>query len=198
MNLQRRHSLGRILGYHGCDASLGEAVLAGSKELKPSDNVYDWLGQGIYFWVDSPERALAWAIEQSEKSPQKIRDPFVVGAFISPALCLNLTDYGAGAEVIYAYHLYKDISGNTNLPLATNKKFRNGMSLVRDLDCAVILALHRFREENGNAPYDSVYGVFEEGPELFEGSGMRRKTHIQIAVRNPTCILGYFRVRQNR
>jgi hypothetical protein len=43
-------------------------------------------------------------------------------------------------------------------------------------------------------PYDTVYGVFEEGGSLFEGSGFREKTHAQIAVRNTEFILGYFRV----
>jgi len=27
-----------VLGYHGCDRALGEAVLAGKKDLKPSKN----------------------------------------------------------------------------------------------------------------------------------------------------------------
>lgn len=30
-----------ILGYHGCDREVGEAVLAGELELKPSTNLYD-------------------------------------------------------------------------------------------------------------------------------------------------------------
>jgi hypothetical protein len=38
-----------VLGYHGCDKKVGERVLAGER-LKPSENEYDWLGHGIYFW----------------------------------------------------------------------------------------------------------------------------------------------------
>ena len=39
-----------ILGFHGCDRSLGEAILAGkTQHLNRSENDYDWLGHGIYF-----------------------------------------------------------------------------------------------------------------------------------------------------
>lgn len=45
---------GFVLGFHGCDASVGEAVLSGKKWLEPSENRYDWLGSGIYFWEGNP------------------------------------------------------------------------------------------------------------------------------------------------
>jgi len=40
---------GWVLGYHGCDEELGEAVLRAEEVLLPSTNDYDWLGEGIYF-----------------------------------------------------------------------------------------------------------------------------------------------------
>lgn len=46
-----------ILGYHGCDEAVAEKVLAG-EDFKPSDNDYDWLGSGIYFWEANPQRGL--------------------------------------------------------------------------------------------------------------------------------------------
>ncbi len=33
-----------VLGFHGCDESVGEQVLAGREPLAPSSNDYDWLG----------------------------------------------------------------------------------------------------------------------------------------------------------
>ena len=42
------------LGFHGCDESVADAVLAGNQQLFPSRNKYDWLGEGIYFWENSP------------------------------------------------------------------------------------------------------------------------------------------------
>jgi hypothetical protein len=40
---------------------VGEAVLAGQSELRASQNTYDWLGHGIYFWEYNPRRAIQYA-----------------------------------------------------------------------------------------------------------------------------------------
>lgn len=34
------------IGFHGCDQKVGEKVLSGSQEIRPSKNPYDWLGRG--------------------------------------------------------------------------------------------------------------------------------------------------------
>ena len=34
---------------------------------------------------------------------------------------------------------------------------------------------------------------FHEGVPAFQGSGIHTKSHIQVAVRDPACILGYFK-----
>lgn len=46
-----------VIGYHGCDRHLRDAVLAGKSNLKTSENDYVWLGKGIYFWGFGKERA---------------------------------------------------------------------------------------------------------------------------------------------
>jgi len=183
------YTLPHVLGYHGCDAELGEAVLAGKRQLKPSSNDYDWLGRGIYFWVDSPERAWNWA---SHHRSGAIHSPFVLGALIYPGLCLNLTDYAVIKQLRAAHKLLA-----ANVPaeeMPTNTLLQHGISMLRRLDCAVIEMLHDLRAERNDEKYDSVYGVFDEGKEAFPGAGFREKTHIQLAVRNPDIILAYFRV----
>ncbi|MBK9648990.1 MAG: hypothetical protein IPO67_28230 [Deltaproteobacteria bacterium] len=40
---------------------------------------------------------------------------------------------------------------------------------------------------------DTVRGVFVEGDEASPGARIHLKTHVQIAVRNPDCIIGYFK-----
>ena len=47
-----------IHGFHGCDNDLAEAIFAGEETLKPSQNTYDWLGSGIYFWENDNCSAL--------------------------------------------------------------------------------------------------------------------------------------------
>jgi len=41
--------------------------------------------------------------------------------------------------------------------------------------------------------YQTVRGWFTEGGPAFPGSGIERESHIQIAVRDPSCIIGVFR-----
>lgn len=50
----RRSNL--VVGFHGCDKSVVDAVIAGKTELLASANDYDWLGSGIYFWENNEER----------------------------------------------------------------------------------------------------------------------------------------------
>ena len=45
--------------------------------------------------------------------------------------------------------------------------------------------------------YDSARAVFFEGNEIYPSAGFKQKNHIQIAVRNPNCIKGYFIPREN-
>lgn len=53
---------GLVLGYHGCDASVGEPLLKGEAVL-PNNNNWDWLGPGIHSWEANPRRALDFAQE---------------------------------------------------------------------------------------------------------------------------------------
>ena len=62
-----------VYGYHGCDESVAKRILEGDDPLSPSYNAYDWLGSGIYFWEDAPERAMQWAVEM--KKPQSVIMP---------------------------------------------------------------------------------------------------------------------------
>ena len=182
-----KNSLDPLVLFHGCDKDVEDSVLRGEATLQPSENDYDWLGNGIYFWVDSPERALSWA-------KQRRPSPSVLGAFAYPGNCLNLTDYGVMNELALAYEATLGISAAAGTPLPVNSVRKNGIFMKRQLDCAVIQMVHKIRDSNGMDAYDTVYGVFEEGDLVYPGAGFRDRTHVQIAIRNPEMILGYFRV----
>lgn len=189
------NSLGPFVGYHGCDKALAEAVLSGEKTLSSSENSYDWLGSGIYFWADSAERGLRWAQDQKARSSSKVTTPSVIGAFIYPGYCLNLTDISVNQLLLDSYNFLVKTSSiaKPKRPLPINDAKENGIYMRRQLDCAVINTIHEMRESNLEQPFDTVYGVFEEGRELYPGSGFKEKTHVQIAVRDPKNIIGYFR-----
>ncbi len=135
-----------------------------------------------------------WAIAQTKTKKPHIKNPAVIGAFLVPGLCLNLTDYGVASELRKAYEFFRRASNASGTKMPENGAVVDGVFLSRRLDCAVVNVVHQLREEQDEPAYDSVYGVFEEGKPLYEGAGFKEKTHVQIAVRNPNCIIGYFRV----
>ena len=191
-----------VLGFHGCDRVVGEAILAGKRELHPSDNDYDWLGSGRYFWENSYERALAFAQEmrslpRTHRRKHPITDPFVIGAIIDMGHCLNLLDHQGLELVKTQYHELETLFAESGQDLPQNTKGKKGSDLLfRHLDCAVIEAIHRQNEKDSHRPaYDSVRAVFVEGDALYGNAGFHGKNHIQLCVRNEACILGYFRPR---
>lgn len=183
-----------ILGFHGCDASVGEAILSGKvSHLLPSNEDYHWLGKGIYFWKSNPQRALEWAGERAAGRHGKryaIHQPFVVGAILNMGRCLNLCDSSALYEVEDAYKDFSFTLAEDNLPLPENGKSKK----MRRLDCAVFEFLHDNRRETGILPpYQTVRGTYHEGNPIFPGTDLSHQDHTQICVRDVTCILGYFR-----
>ena len=50
-----------IIGFHGCEASVRDALLKSPNEIKISQKPFDWLGHGLYFWENNYEWALQWA-----------------------------------------------------------------------------------------------------------------------------------------
>lgn len=183
-----------VLGFHGCDKSVGLQVLSDSKKhLKRSENEYDWLGSGIYFWENDPQRAMDFAREgvSGKVTRGKIKEPFVIGAVIDLGLCLNLSDQIALLELKEAHEVMVEFYEGTNFEWPKNKG--GAGQLLRPLDKAVIEFAMRIREEVAiRDPYDTVRSAFSEGDPLYPGTTICEKNHVQIAVRNTACIKGYF------
>lgn len=190
------HSLSTtfVLGYHGCDAATGEKLLQ-NVPFQKSKNDYDWLGSGIYFWEANPNRALDWARELEKRKPRKpggAFKPFVVGAVIDLGFCLDLISTNGIQAVEQAHKGLVAAALASNVALPVNEGGDD--LLMRRLDCAVIEYLHAVRKDQNEAGFDTVRGVFTESKPLYENSGFRRKTHIQLCVRNHDMIKGVFRV----
>jgi len=120
-----------------------------------------------------------------------------LGAVLDLGYCLDLLDYKnlshlkTGYEILVATH---NLSG-----LPKNKIPRDNVDddmLIRDLDCAVIEVVHKLNQDEQLREFDSVRGVFWEGPALYPDAGFREKNHIQICIRNPNCIKGCFLPRE--
>lgn len=190
------------IGFHGCDKAIAEEILSGKARLSPSTNAYDWLGHGIYFWENNPKRAEEYAElikEHPGRCKEIITEPAVIGAIIDLGHCLNLLDSKNLELVKQSYKTYEKACIEENAVLAENKgKEAEGLPL-RSLDCAVINFLHAQRKElvsenKVDYEFDTVRAVFVEGERLYEKAGFYDKSHIQICVRQPNSIKGYFRV----
>jgi len=182
-----------ILGYHGCDQSVADHVLLKKKSLESSENDYDWLGKGIYFWEHGPERALEWAEQQKQLS--KIKSPAVVGAVIHLGTCFDLLDRQSTKALRLAFPRFCEEMANQkqNIPENAPAHGADTDMLLRKRDCAVLNWLLDLKEHSpGLDACDSVRGLFQEDEPVYKGSAIRLKSHIQIAIRNPACILGYF------
>lgn len=181
-----------VLGYHGCDRAVAERLLAYEDVFQPSTKDFDWLGPGSYFWVGDAVRAAQWAL--AKKARNEVDEPYVIGAYIDPGYCLNLLDPEAHNELRAAYQIYQSMSARSGSPMYSNDRPRNGIAMLRRLDCAVIQTAHKLREVSNKQPFDTVYGSFEEGEPIFEGSSLRAQTHAQIAVIDPRRIQHVFRL----
>lgn len=180
-----------VIGYHGCDAKVAEQLLRG-ESFKPSQNDYDWLGEGIYFWEYGADRALQFAEDQRARG--KVKTPAVVGALLQLGNCFDLMDTRFTKNLGEAYATFATLSKRSKTPLPRNTGKTKDL-MLRRLDCAVIkwnLELLAGLAEN-SIKYDTVRCGFVEGKPAFKGSGIREKSHVQLAVRNPSCIIGVFR-----
>ncbi len=186
-----------VLGYHGCDAEVGEKILAGETGFLSSGKDYDWLGPGAYFWEADPIRAWEWADARYGKTP------FVVGAVIDLGNCLDATTREGAGSLLVAYDSLRaeiEAAGGF-LPVNKGGPDKKG----RYLDCAVVKHAHTMVDEyleqcrrEGEIPqferYETVRGLFPEGDVLYPDAGFWAHTHIQVAVISPTNLKGVFRV----
>jgi hypothetical protein len=182
-----RLSANFVLAYHGCDEAAARGLLDGAP-FQASRNDYDWLGSGIYFWEANPQRGLDFARESMKRRGTKIKRPTVIGAAIDLGTCLDLTTMdGIGmAQIGYRSLVANWTDAGKALPVNQDR-------LRRQLDCAVFQRVHEIYEPTGRG-FDTVRGIFAEGEPAYPGAAFDAKTHVQIAVRNPDCIKGVFRV----
>ncbi|MGL4986027.1 MAG: hypothetical protein ACRC5H_02680 [Treponemataceae bacterium] len=182
-----------VLGFHGCTEQTYQKVIHEQKALKVSKNNFDWLGNGVYFWENSYERALEWAKSRYKKEGKEVK---VIGAVIDLGRCLNLTDYQSSAILKKGFRLLKRQCKDSGTDLPQNQDIKNSTDKVmRNLDCAVIQSIHTYNKQKNRPLYDSVRGVFLEGKLVYQESEFVEKTHIQLCIKNPNCIKGYFNPR---
>lgn len=180
-----------VLGFHGTDAATVSRILQSrTANLRASNNDYDWLGDGVYFWENDPVRARSFIQEKMTRDGDA-RRPAVIGAIIDLGFCMNLVDQYMLLELQAAHKDMAEDMDILGVPMPVNVGPTDDL-LRRNLDKAVFDHVHIMRKRAGLDPYQTVRSPFLEGKTLYDNTFFKLKTHIQIAVRDKACILGYF------
>lgn len=161
---------GVVLGYHGTSRQSAEAILSGGiHAFCMSDNDYDWLGWGIYFWQGAPVRARQWAVEHFGTQAA------VLVARIQLTDCLDLLDTVWTNRLADQYAALAALAQRQqiDLPLQRGKAHR--------LDRAVLDLLVRSLAQEG-IRVRAIRAAFQEGTPIYPQSAIYRLSHVQIAV----------------
>ena len=165
-----------VTGYHGTTSSVAKQII--NDDFVASFNDWDWLGHGIYFWQDAPERAYNWAKTRIAKLGLK-EPAAVVAARIQLDGFVDLLDQ-RGMTLLRDFAQSYQVQHPTS-PLI-NKR---GVNL---LDCAV------FNFASGMLTWLGVEvagyrAACVEGKALTPGSPIFDLSHVQLVVVNREAIL---------
>ena len=164
----------RAIGYHGTSRADAQLVLRDGFQI--SRNAYDWLGDGVYFFQDAPYRAREWAARRHGQ------DGVVLRSAIRLDDCLDLLDIQSNDLLVEAYTSFVEMSRQMGIPLPRQT------TGAHRLDRAVINYAVTFLAQQRGMLFRAVRGVFAEGVSVFPDSAILNRAHVQIAVRDMTCI----------
>ncbi len=163
------------IGFHGTSRAALPHLLA--RDIRSSDQHFEWLGTGFYFWQDSPWRARQWA-EGCYGS-----DAAVIIARIDLEGCLDLLNPRWQHEVAHADFdfVFQCVIEGRTIPENSDRG-----NHARD---AATINWYCDRAPATGPKVRSVRAIFEEGEPIFEASKIRSKSHVQVAVRDLTAIV---------
>ena len=164
-----------VIGFHGTTLENAAMILESGFQL--SQNPYDWLGDGVYFFQDASERAWEWARESYGE------EAAVIGAEIRLVDCLDLLDIKWTKVIAEAYNHFLDQykRSGLNLPRQTSGAHR--------LDREVINYAVGVWAEQGII-IKCVRASFSEGHPVYPDSALYQRSHVQIAIRDvEACVI---------
>lgn len=159
-------------GYHGTHVDHLESIFADG--LRYSTNEWDWLGDGVYFFQDSPFRAREWA--EQHHGPANAA---VLRATIRLESCVDLLDIAWWPTLSSSHRQF--VEREKVLPRQT------ATSGAHRLDRAVLNYMAAVLAEEGQT-VRCLRAAFVEGERLFPASALYSRSHVQIAVRDPLLI----------
>ncbi|MQA23031.1 hypothetical protein [Rugamonas rivuli] len=191
-----------LVAYHGCDITTRDDLVSGRQQhLHHSDNRYDWLGPGAYFFEGDFERALLFA-QASHLNPERrytakpIATPAAVGAVLQVQDWLDMTTQAGIKEFSSAYQAFTAGLTVTGTPVPENRPASDTDTdvIYRVLDNAVFTWLHQARasQQPPRPSFQAVRAAFHQGDKVAPTSGFHVSTHIQISLLDNKCVVGWF------
>ena len=163
------------IGFHGTSKQAVPHLLA--RDIRPSDQQFEWLGTGFYLWQESPWRAREWAEDRFGS------EAAMVVARVDLDGCLDLLNPRWQTELHDADFEFAMECFLEGRPVPVNTDTGNH---ARD---AATINFYCDRVGSEGHLVRSVRAIFEEGEPIFEASKIRSKSHVQIAVRDLTAII---------
>ena len=163
-----------VVAYHGTSAEAAEAVKQDGFHM--SQNSYDWLGDGVYFFQDAPHRAWEWANSHHPDGPAVIR------AELDLSYCMDLLDTAWNSVLADTHDAYIQLLKESGRipPVQAGG--------AHPLDREVINYALGVLTLNG-VEISCVRGAFVEGRPVYPDSALYDRTHVQISVRDvSTCV----------
>jgi hypothetical protein len=184
-----------IIAYHGCDVTVRDDLVSRRlAHLDHSKNRYDWLGPGAYFFEDDYYRAFMFATASFENPDKRytarpIATPAVVGAVLRVQHWLDMTSQEGLREFAKGYAGMCEYFEQIEKTIPTNAPANDEdeVILLRQLDNAVFTYMHDVQPG-----FQAVRGAFHQGEEIAPRSGFHKQTHIQLALRDNSCVVGWF------
>ncbi|MEK6703511.1 MAG: hypothetical protein AABZ53_14720 [Planctomycetota bacterium] len=184
-----------VIGYHGTRLSVARQIVDLTGSFQKSSNPHDWLGTGVYFWEYAPKQAWLWA-EQLRKSRKWTEPTAVVASMIRLGNCFDLLDPDNITELEWHYQQF------ARMVTGAGGKTPKNHNTKKYLDRAVFEFAYAAHKDQGE-PVDTCRAVYVPTSTALDGKNARvwtrswitRTSHIQLCVRDLSCILGSWLVK---
>lgn len=193
--------------YHGTTKELAERILSEQRFLI-SQNPYDWLGPGVYFYQESPIKALVWAQRFSIDEKSRGSEPAVLEVEIdlsksfdifkpeNQAVLREVHQKTSGEPVSRQKRpVLRRIDGQRfhvfeSRPLDHDRLVGNNF-----VDAVTVGRALQMMATRCNLRYDCARYFFWEGMEAYAGSYFYDHSNIQLCIIGPDDADGQFYVK---
>jgi hypothetical protein len=178
-----------VYGYHGTNLERAESILR--EGFTASSNDYDWLGEGIYFWQDAPEKAWLWAKKKHHQNSAVIRAEITINIDFTIDLFDSFPENAYLMSLKQAYEHFRHLLSTTDL--IKQKGGYHGLDkLIIDYVANILIP------ELQGKHIQVIRSVFIEGEPIFPSLGKNEKSafhdesHVQIAVKDSSVIGNFY------